>query len=412
MNNNIVQPMPASAPDHSAPDHTAADHTVATEKMSAKVRAWFRRRRTWFALAGVVVAVAIAGVMAQPQDRSVLSPSNPAPTGSMAVAEVLRAQGVTVHEADSLNDAVRTLGASRGGAAENSTTLLFYDPDQRLDAAGLARLRGLSDRLVLIRPSFDQLRVLAPSIRSAGLLGGDDATLPAHCRDDNAQAAKSIRRGGFGYRGPIMCFPADDSGASYVTDEARTTVVLGNEEVLQNEHLPKDGHAALTLRTLGSTPQLIWYRPTLADIPVTDSAPTPQELLPQWVRPAILWLLLSALLLIAWKGRRHGPLVAEPLPVVVRAAETAEGRARLYYDGRSILRAAETLRAATLARLAARLKLSPTVDPSAVIAEIGRLGPRKASDVARLIHHTPAGDAEFVEWAQELLALEKEVDTE
>ena len=66
-----------------------------------------------------------------------------------------------------------------------------------------------------------------------------------------------------------------------------------------------------------------------------------------------------AVLAMLWRGRRLGPLAAEPLPVVVRSAETAEGRARLYQDGRSLDRAAATLRAAALTRLSARLRLGP-----------------------------------------------------
>ena len=31
-----------------------------------------------------------------------------------------------------------------------------------------------------------------------------------------------------------------------------------------------------------------------------------------------------------WRGRRLGPLVVEPLPVVVKAVESTQGRGRLY----------------------------------------------------------------------------------
>ena len=58
-----------------------------------------------------------------------------------------------------------------------------------------------------------------------------------------------------------------------------------------------------------------------------------------------------------WRGRRLGRLVPEPLPVVVRAVETTEGRARMYRRSRAHGRAAATLRAATLARLRDRTGL-------------------------------------------------------
>ena len=77
----------------------------------------------------------------------------------------------------------------------------------------------------------------------------------------------------------------------------------------------------------------------------------------------IVWQLCLAVVLLAlWKGRRIGPLVAEELPVVVRASETVEGRGRLYRSRRARDRAADALRTATLQRLLPRLGLGPNAD--------------------------------------------------
>lgn len=399
---------PAAAPE-SVPGRASAPGRDAPPAQKG-IRAWLRSVRAWLILAVIVLILVLVSALAEPKDRRVLSPGNPAPAGAMALVEVLRDQGVSVKQADSLDDAVRALGSASSGTSDG-TTLVFHDPEQRIDDAGLARLRNLPDRLVLVEPTFSQLQVLAPGIRTAGYLEGEGETLPAACSEPDATAAKEVVRGGFGFRGPAMCFRAGNSGASYVATADRKTVVLGNQAILQNGSLANAGHAALALRTLGSQPRLIWYQPTLADIPVTESAPSPQDLLPPWVRPAVAWLLFTALLLMAWKGRRDGPLVTEPLPVVVRAAETAEGRARLYQDAGSVQRAADTLRSATLARLAHHLKLSPAVEPSAIPAEIERTGGRSATETARLLRHTPIGAADLAAWAQELLVLEKEIDT-
>ena len=56
--------------------------------------------------------------------------------------------------------------------------------------------------------------------------------------------------------------------------------------------------------------------------------------------------MVAVLLLALWRARRLGPVVTEPLPVVVRAAETVEGRARLYRRGGARDTAAEALRGA------------------------------------------------------------------
>ena len=70
-------------------------------------------------------------------------------------------------------------------------------------------------------------------------------------------------------------------------------------------------------------------------------------------------LCLVVVLLALWQGRRLGPLVAERIPVVVRASETVEGRARLYRSRRARDRAAAALRTAALQRMLPRLGLGP-----------------------------------------------------
>ena len=81
------------------------------------------------------------------------------------------------------------------------------------------------------------------------------------------------------------------------------------------------------------------------------------DLIPQNVTWIVWQLCLVVLLVALWKGRRPGPLVAEELPVVVRASETVEGRGRLYRSRRARDRAAAALRTATLQRLLPRLGL-------------------------------------------------------
>ena len=83
------------------------------------------------------------------------------------------------------------------------------------------------------------------------------------------------------------------------------------------------------------------------------------DLIPENVTWIVWQLWLVVLLVALWKGRRVGPLVAEELPVVVRASETVEGRGRLYRSRRARDRAAEALRTATLQRLVPRLGLGP-----------------------------------------------------
>ena len=122
-----------------------------------------------------------------------------------------------------------------------------------------------------------------------------------------------------------------------------------------------------------------------------------------------LWLVV--VLVALWKGRRIGPLVAEELPVVVRASETVEGRGRLYRSRRARDRAAQALRTRSTAadaaparpgrgRRAAGGGASPW--PSAC-------GLTRTSVRAHLFGPPPATDADLVNLAHALDDIERQV---
>jgi hypothetical protein len=118
---------------------------------------------------------------------------------------------------------------------------------------------------------------------------------------------------------------------------------------------------------------------------------------------------LVALLAMAWRSRRLGPLVFEPLPVVVKAAETAEGRARLYQDSRALRLAADSLRAGTLTRLATQFKLGADATPAAVADALARRLGRPVAELETLLLHThPETEGQLVQWAQRMELIEQE----
>jgi hypothetical protein len=178
---------------------------------------------------------------------------------------------------------------------------------------------------------------------------------------------------------------------------------------MSNDLLDEHGNAALVLRTLGSSDTLVWYLPGIADVAVEDTPKTLDELAPPWVAFLGPWLALVAVLAMVWRGRRLGPLVFEPLPVVVKAVETAEGRARLYHDAHAVDRAADNLRAGTLVRLARFLRLGPDAEPTAIIHGAARHLGRTPEEMASVLEGRPRTESELVHWAQQLESLEKEV---
>jgi hypothetical protein len=376
-------------------------------------------------LLGLLVAVLVT-------PRSVggpLAPDNPAPEGARALAQVLGREGVRVQDTDRLSEVLDS-------AAPGTTVLVLeagvMPPDRLRD------LRTSGADLVLVEPTLPVLQVLAPELT----LGGRSASYTAApgCDDEDATVAGEARGGGSRY------LPGDGSGVpgvqaeqpsptarvevcyspgrgtnpgagSYAViedpEQARRVTVHGQPDVLSNEWLAEEGNAALAMRSLGRTEQLVWYRadpldPALAR--TVDDPPSPSELLPGWVRWVTLQLFVVAVVAILWRSRRLGRLVPERLPAVVRSAETTEGRARLYRAAGARGAAARTLRRAAARRLAARLATGATSDPATVARLAAAASGRDPVMVGLLLEGPdPTDDASLVRLAHDLDRLEREV---
>ncbi len=377
-------------------------------------RTGLRRTRPLILGALVLAVILLINLFSGPDgDTRPLSPANAAPAGARAVAKVLAAEGVDVVRADSYDEAVSALG-------EGPATLFLDDPQQYLSAGQVGDLADLADRAVLAAPGERQLAAVDGDFAQVGAasqgLSGDAPALPAECPDADATAAGSLAATGTAYSGAVECFrvvvedaAGDAAGGLYTTNDDGSVAVLGAPSVLSNDAVADQGHAALALRALGSSPTLVWYAPTGADVISTGEGVDPRTLLPPWVDPLLVWLLACAVLAMVWRGRRVGPLATEPLPVVVRAAETAEGRARLYQDSRAVAHAAATLRAATLARMARRLRVDRAASAADVIDAAARHSGRPRTELEQRLLYVPTTNHQLVLWAQEVLDLEKEI---
>ncbi|MFC7744144.1 hypothetical protein ACFQXA_29010 [Nocardiopsis composta] len=151
---------------------------------------------------------------------------------------------------------------------------------------------------------------------------------------------------------------------------------------------------------------MVWFLP---DVPVEQGSEDLVDLLPPAVRLSVFPLAAALLLLAFWQGRRLGPLVAERLPVVVRAAETTEGRARLYASRRARDRSALALRTGTAERLRPRLGLAADAPPTEVADAAAR---RTGDDPGRLreLLYGVAGDGSDITDDTALVRLAAELD--
>lgn len=369
---------------------------------------WLRKHRAFTALCAVVavaLGLAVWGQLAPRGDAVPLSPGNAGPEGARAVTQILGRHGVDVHSAGTFEEAMSALEEGR------ASTLLLYDRNGILDEPRLRELAAAAGDVVVVTPRLETLTALDTGIRQAGVVPDGTPPLDPACPLPDAQAAGEISGSqGFVYDGGVSCYRPSGSTAGLlaVSGDGQLTV-LGSTAVLGNGQLDELGHAALALRTLGKSPDLVWYLPSLEDLAASGAGQTLDELAPEWARFLGPWLLVVALAAIAWRGRRLGPLVFEPLPVVVKAVETAEGRARMYHDAHAVDQARDNLRAGILVRLAAKLRLGPGASADTVIEAAARLLGRPAADVRDVVNYRPGSESRLVAWAQELDNLEKEV---
>ena len=353
---------------------------------------WLRRYRgaaVVGAAAVVGLAVVISTQLAPKGDSLPLSVHNAGPDGARAVSEILGRHGVAVKDVGSFGAATAAL-ADRPGA-----TLLLYDRSGFLDQSRLDDLITNAGRVVLVTPRLATLQAFDAGISQAGVVPESAPLLEPGCGLSDPAAAGAVSgTGGFLYDGGTVCYRPPGSAA-----------------LVNNGGLAEHGHAALALRTLGGSADVVWYLPGIGDAAASESAQTLDELAPDWVAFLGPWLVFVAVLAIVWRGRRLGPLVFEPLPVVVKSVETAEGRARLYQDSHALDRARDNLRAGTLVRLAQALRLGSQASVENVAEAAARRLGRPVTDISGLVQEHPRTATRLVQWSQELEKLENEVRT-
>ena len=387
---------------------TNTDVAEATPSAPAP-RSPLRRAAPWLILGVAAIIIATIGVLLSPTDEvrpPALSASNADPDGAMAVAEVLRQHGVDVIETSSLAD---TEHAADSAA---TTTILVIDPGLILNESQHNRLLSAAARVVAVEPHGTALEELAPGVTEAGTINDSfdaDCEVDAVMKAGTVEAPATAYRLARGQQGIACLTVAGDLSALVEVRRSGTIVtVLGAGAALRNDQVVNAGNAALALNLLGQTETLIWYFPSEADL-LENTDLTLADFQAPWTVPLTALLVLVAFAAIAWKWRRFGPLVVENLPVVVRASETLEGRARLYERGSARLHALDALRIGTIARLAPLCGLPRTASVAQVVDGVAALTGRKRADVAALlVDDEPRGDADLIRLSDALLRLETE----
>jgi hypothetical protein len=371
-----------------------------------------RLRGVLIGIAIVVVFVLVAVVVfavTRPQQREddFLSPTSGSPAGARAVVEVLRDQGVDVEPATTLA-AVRAVESDPA-----ATTLVLYDAYGVLGSDQRRELFQIADRIVVLDALEPELDDFAPGV-------GYDSTgftdvFPVDCDLPAAVRAEAVAGEPYLYdlagTDATGCFEAGDGLFAVVHTRTRgaDVTVVGLAPAFTNGSILDYGNAAFALNLLGEHETLIWYRPDLTELD-SGEIPSATGLTPPWVTPLVLLLVLLGLAAAIWQGRRLGPLVSERLPVVVRANETMEGRARLYERAGAREHALDSLRIGAVARLATKCGLPRRATVGEVVDAVAALTGRDRGELSELlIERAPGNDGALVKLSDDLMRLEAEV---
>ncbi|HEY4851862.1 MAG TPA: DUF4350 domain-containing protein [Streptosporangiaceae bacterium] len=412
-----------------APARTGPDGTRLSQPVSAgPVESW----RQWRAPLGIVLVILLGGALIallQPSASTprYLDPRDAGQSGARALAALLAQRGEPVIRAGTVESAEK--------AARGRVTLVITSPGL-LSARQLRSLAGVRSSLLLVEPVSASLAALAPGATVAG--HGPVRTASPGCGLSAARLAGNADMGDVLLRstapGAWQCYPVDGdpslvrystgsrttgsrttSGQTTSGQSAggRTITLLGSGAPLTNQYLARHGNAALALDLLSGSSRIVWLVPPLPLAGAPPGGPPAGgtqsffTLIPWPAYLVTIQLVIAVALAALWRMRRLGPLVAEPLPVIVRASETVEGHGRLYRSRRSRDRAAAVLRAAALDRITTRLALPRGAGADAVCAAVAARTGREAGTIrAIMFGAVPRDDAALVALAHEIDTLE------
>ncbi len=369
---------------------------------STVVQRWQTLRWVLLALVVIVGVTALSTYLTAPRPGGRMDPEATSPDGAHALVALLEDHGVEVVAADDIATVERS--------ARPDSLLLLAPTPYLLDDEGLQRLKDLPADLLLVEPVSRTRESLAPKILTAPntSFGGDP-----NCDLREATRAGSVQLGLSDTFEPVAddttltrCY---DGALVRYTEGGRAVTVVGTADFMTNSGLLQEGNAALAMNLAGARPRVIWYTPKRI-VGESDGATSIMDLIPARVGWIVLQLCLVVSFMALWRGRRIGPLVAEDLPVVVRASETVEGRGRLYRSRRARDRAASALRTAALQRVLPRLGLGAQSDPVSVVANVAqRIRCEPNAIEYALFGPPPSDDAELVNLSRLLDDIERQV---
>ncbi|NMO03441.1 DUF4350 domain-containing protein [Gordonia sp. TBRC 11910] len=386
------------------------------------------RPRRWilFAVLGAVALIVVGGIAALAVSAASnklgttsdpLDPDNPGTSGTRALARVIDAHGVHV---DVVRNQKQLFAAGRPDA--NTTVVVTGDSALNSYTAGKLRERvGGAARLVLLNPRQSTLTELAPPASTGYGYDISISSVRADCSTPGIAPSDVISASSATYvvapgSSATSCFTlrtSSTTGGSNVVvlpaNGSRPQVVVASGLQFTNGSIDMFDNAGVAVRMLGGHDRLLWYIPSVKDVPPSQTAGGPSDI-PRAIGPLIALAFVALLAAMVWRGRRFGRLVVEPLPAVVKAIETTQARGRLYHRAGDVPRAGKQLRDHTIRRLTKSLGLPTRTDVTIVIDTAATASGAERAWLAHLLAGPlPGTEDQLLSYANDLSRIEEEV---
>jgi hypothetical protein len=350
-------------------------------------------------LAGAFVGglLIIGGLVAAPPQNG-----QRGPTGMLALRRFLEEMGIQV------KDASKPPPVGSGS--------FFLPSDIREGQAVDEVLDWVEEggRLVLAAPSSDtavrlgiQRQRSRPTFPRGVRLAADCSALEGSAVEEIvvSSAAGPLRSTKSGAQ---SCFR--QSGGSHlilISHGKGKVIVLGGPSILTNQFLRQKDNERLAYRLFAG------FGPVVFGPPLDRSAfgvQSPWALLPDRAKAVLAGLAIALAIFAVVRGRRFGrPVVEQPVSPIA-ASQLVGATAGLYQSARAADFAGQYLRQGSARRIARKLGVPGNADLSTVAAAAGTALSGKGSSAGVLKGPPAADDAELIELARELEALEGEVE--
>ncbi len=378
-------------------------------------------------LVAIIITLAIAAGIANAaltgrDDMRAYSPGSLQPHGAAAAAQLLERAGVTIvhvrtqDDFSALSSAATVLITEENSLSEEdserikksgaTTILLGSSAFAHTESWGFSSNAWTSETFTAPEGSLTSRSINSQEL--ANVSASESTCSPGFdIADDDADGSTITPVSQVMISGDpaYSCFNYGDGSALVQSEKYPHVLYFGAARIITNRYLDTADNAGVMLRLLAQHPTLLWVE-GYASI---EEGETPTSRLPAWFLLSFAALGASGLWFGAVRGRRFGKLVAEPMPVVVPAAEANQGRARLYEAGDDATHAARILRASFISRYSSRLGLTPYSPQHIVTSAYAAAVQRKEEEIAQALYTYPVRtNADLAHVAALLGELEKE----